>query len=125
MPCSESKAERARKEREREVCTLAGTLVPSDQILIGREQFRGQAAESTELCSDSQVRAAVNTMSGQPWVWRLCDDTKATLVNSAQHWFTVERHDVAKARMVEAGKAGGSQPPRRGHKPRGRPRRSP
>jgi len=107
MPCSESKAERARKVQEREVCTLAGTLVPSDQILIGREQFRGQAAESTELCSDSQVRAAVNTMAGQPWVWRLCDDTKATLVNSAHHWFARKRHEIAHARMVESGRAGG------------------
>lgn len=111
---------RGRERLEREFRVLAGTMLPSDQMLIGREAFRIQAEEAG-LKSASQIRAAVNTMSGQPWMLTLPNGTKATCVSSADYWYVYQRHEVAHLRMVEAGRASGRLPPKPGARERGRP----
>ena len=87
---------------------IAGTIVPRDQVLVGRAEFRCQVEESApELGSASQVRAAVNTLTAQPWILTLPSGERATLVQSADHWVRDMRHATAHALMVEGGKRGG------------------
>jgi hypothetical protein len=97
--------------------TVAGTLLPGDEPLIGRDAL---VARWRNKLSKSQVHAAVNTATVQPFMVRVGSaQVPATMASSLDYWMRVGRHQLTSTLCSEAGK----RPPGEGKRPRGRPRK--